>query len=117
MGIRKQKYFRGYSEKEIQTLHRLRELAEQDKDGSDQVLMIRDSFTHITPTGQDHLCIAFEHLNTNLRAVGKLEIDRVCTFAKQLVFALRFLHDVVGLVHCDVKPDNLMLRHDEKAVK
>eukprot|EP00434_Breviolum_minutum_P016293 symbB.v1.2.014357.t1/scaffold1049.1/size141829/4 len=31
--------------------------------------------------------------------------------------ALRYLHDVVQIVHCDVKPDNLLLRWDGLAVK
>ena len=38
-------------------------------------------------------------------------------FGKQIMRALRYLHDVVGIVHCDVKPDNLLLRWDGLAVK
>lgn len=61
--------------------------------------------------------MAFEKLQDDLRSVGKLELPKVLSFSKQMLSALRFLHEHVGLVHCDVKPDNLLMRHDRLAVK
>ena len=29
----------------------------------------------------------------------------------------RYLHDIVGIVHCDVKPDNLLLRHSKSILE
>lgn len=63
------------------------------------------------------MCMAFEKLESNLRSIGKQPLEKVLAFSKQLLQSLRYLHDVVGLVHCDVKPDNLLLRWDGLAVK
>jgi len=84
------------------------------------VAMLRDHFIHSCtgPTGPvEHLCMAFEKLESNLRSIGKQPLSKVLAFSKQILRALRFLHDFVGLVHCDVKPDNLLLRWDGLGVK
>eukprot|EP00928_Gymnodinium_smaydae_P009456 TRINITY_DN13545_c0_g1_i1.p1 TRINITY_DN13545_c0_g1~~TRINITY_DN13545_c0_g1_i1.p1 ORF type:complete len:553 (+),score=136.77 TRINITY_DN13545_c0_g1_i1:158-1660(+) len=115
--VRSQDHFRRFAQQEVETLWRMKELADKDPEGSDQVLLLREYFVHSQPTGEEHLCLAFAHLYTNLRNVGRLPFDKGVVFGKQLMYALRYLHETVGLVHCDVKPDNLLLRHDEKAVK
>lgn len=115
--IRRQDFYRKFAERETEMLKRLQEMAELDKAGSDSICMLRDHFVHVTPKGEDYLCLAFAHLYRDLRSAGRLPVDKVLVFTKQLLCSLRYLHDHVGLVHCDVKPDNLMMRHDEKAVK
>ena len=65
-----------------------------------------------------HACIVFELLHCNLyewmldqRFVGASEC--VCkTVAKQLVRALSFLKSL-GIIHCDVKPENILLERSE----
>lgn len=114
--IRWQDHFRQYADKEVLILQRVKELADRDPEGSAQVAMIRDHFAH--KVGDvEHLCLAFEKLESNLRAGGKQPLEKVLKFGKQLLVALRYLHEVVGLVHCDVKPDNLLLRWDGLSVK
>lgn len=61
--------------------------------------------------------MAFDKLQDNLRVLGKQPLDKVILYSKQLFLALRFLHDGVGIVHCDIKPDNLLLRLDGRGVK
>eukprot|EP00971_Amphidinium_carterae_P015652 308968-Amphidinium_carterae.1 len=90
----------------------MRQLSENDAEGSANTCLLREHFMH-----GPYLCMSFEKLSSSLRDVGKLSLDKVLAYSKQLLVALRFLHDVVGLVHCDVKPDNLLLRHDRLAVK
>mmetsp|Transcript_19094 Transcript_19094/g.44647 ORF Transcript_19094/g.44647 Transcript_19094/m.44647 type:complete len:591 (-) Transcript_19094:81-1853(-) len=110
--VRKQEHFQKYALKEVQILERMQQLADQDAEGSSNACLLREHFMH-----GPHLCMAFEKLSGSLRDIGKLSLDKVLAYSRQLLLALRFLHDVVGLVHCDVKPDNLLLRHDRLAVK
>lgn len=34
----------------------------------------------------------------------------------QILLALQFLHDSLGIVHCDVKPDNILIDENHQAV-
>jgi len=97
-------------------MRRVKELEDHDPEGSAQIAMLRDHFVHRIGEVQ-HLCMSFEKLESNLRTAGKQPLDKVLKFSKQILVGLRFLHDVVGLVHCDVKPDNLLLRWDGLSVK
>jgi len=118
--VRSQNHFRKYAGKEVEMLRRAADLSDNDPEGSAQVAMLRDHFIHSCtgPTGPvEHLCMAFEKLESNLRSIGKQPLSKVLAFSKQILRALRFLHDFVGLVHCDVKPDNLLLRWDGLGVK
>ncbi|ODV94505.1 hypothetical protein PACTADRAFT_51327 [Pachysolen tannophilus NRRL Y-2460] len=62
-----------------------------------------------------HMCISTEYLPINLFQVLELahfkgfEISIVANFAKQLLTSLEFLHENLQLVHCDLKPENIML--------
>ena len=66
-----------------------------------------------------HACIVFELLHCNLyewmldqRFVGASEC--VCkTVAKQLVRALSSFLKSLGIIHCDVKPENILLERNE----
>jgi serine/threonine protein kinase len=109
--VRKRERLQKLAEKEVATLQRLKELASKDDDGSLNVCMLRENFLH-----DGYLCLAFAKLQGSLRGSGKQPLEKVCVFSKQMLLALRFLHDSAGLVHCDVKPDNLLLRHDGLAV-
>eukprot|EP00408_Alexandrium_pacificum_P020037 CAMPEP_0171209038 /NCGR_PEP_ID=MMETSP0790-20130122/28392_1 /TAXON_ID=2925 /ORGANISM="Alexandrium catenella, Strain OF101" /LENGTH=391 /DNA_ID=CAMNT_0011674641 /DNA_START=81 /DNA_END=1256 /DNA_ORIENTATION=- len=118
--VRSQDHFRRFANKEVETLRRVKEMADNDPEGAAQVAMMRDQFVHAHtgPQGDvEHLCMAFEKLESNLRQVGKQPLDKVLSYGKQILVALRYLHEYVGLVHCDVKPDNLLLRWDGLSVK
>lgn len=118
--VRHQDHFRQYAEKEVQTLQRVRSLAEQDPEGAAQVALLREHFIHkcvSAGTAVEHLCMCFEKLESNLRTIGRQPLEKALCFSKQLLLALRFLHEQAQIVHCDVKPDNLLLRWDGQAVK
>lgn len=118
--IRHQDHFRKYATREVEVLKRAAELQEQDPEGAALVSLVRDTFVHKvpSPTGElEYLCMCFEKLESNLRKIGKQPLEKVLHFGKQIMRSLRYLHDIVGIVHCDVKPDNLLLRWDGLAVK
>lgn len=64
---------------------------------------------------RNHLCLVFESLNMNLREVLKkfgrnigLRLTAVRAYAKQLFIALKHLRNC-GVLHCDIKPDNMLV--------
>ncbi|CAE8696216.1 unnamed protein product, partial [Polarella glacialis] len=119
--VRHQDHFRRSAEKEVQILRLAKQLSEQDPEGAAHVALLRGAFIHkaTSPAGDplEYLCMSFEKLESNLRSVGRQPLDKCLRFSKQIFRALRFLHDTVGIVHCDVKPDNLLMRWDGQAVK
>lgn len=118
--IRHQDHFRKYANREVEALQKAAGLRDQDPESAAHVALLRDSFVHkvSSPQGdQEYLCMCFEKLESNLRKIGKQPLEKVLQFGKQIMRALRYLHDVVQIVHCDVKSDNLLLRWDGLAVK
>eukprot|EP00929_Paragymnodinium_shiwhaense_P112107 TRINITY_DN80364_c0_g1_i1.p1 TRINITY_DN80364_c0_g1~~TRINITY_DN80364_c0_g1_i1.p1 ORF type:complete len:561 (-),score=105.77 TRINITY_DN80364_c0_g1_i1:54-1736(-) len=109
---RSQEHFQKVTKNEVALLDRLKSLRDVDPEGCDQLMMLREHFMH----GQ-HLMMTFEKLEGNLRSAGKQPLDKAISYAKQILCSLRFLHDTAGVVHCDVKPDNLLMRWDGLAVK
>lgn len=110
--IRRQDHFLKYARREVEVLQKVKDLAESDGEGARFVLKLRDSFMH-----GDHLCISFEKLESDLRSVGRQPLTKVIIYSKQIMLALRYLHEQVSLCHCDVKPDNLLLRYDMQAIQ
>ncbi|KAH0943479.1 hypothetical protein HID58_003116 [Brassica napus] len=67
-------------------------------------------------TDRDNLYLVMEYLNGGdlyslLRNLGCLEEDIVRVYIAEVVLALEYLHSE-GVVHRDVKPDNLLIAHD-----
>ncbi|XP_010681582.2 uncharacterized protein LOC104896524 [Beta vulgaris subsp. vulgaris] len=72
---------------------------------------------------RNHLCIVFESLHMNLREVLKkfgrnigLKLTAVRTYAKQLFISLKHLRNC-GVLHCDIKPDNMLVNDSKNVLK
>ncbi|MCD7456221.1 hypothetical protein HAX54_030934 [Datura stramonium] len=72
---------------------------------------------------RNHLCLVFESLHMNLREVLKkfgrnigLHLTAVRTYAKQLFIALKHLKNC-GVLHCDIKPDNMLVNESKTVLK
>ncbi|KAI4313946.1 hypothetical protein L6164_026888 [Bauhinia variegata] len=72
---------------------------------------------------RNHLCLVFESLNMNLREVLKkfgrnigLRLTAVRAYAKQLFIALKHLRNC-GVLHCDIKPDNMLVNEAKNVLK
>jgi hypothetical protein len=69
---------------------------------------------------QGHLCLVFEELSVNLLDFLKknhfqgFHLKFVKRVAFQVLIALRHSHSL-GVVHCDLKPENIMLRNEKKS--
>lgn len=79
------------------------------------IVNLLNSFTHRGPNGR-HVVLVFEILGINLLEVIKiydykgLPIDICKSFLKQILKGLDFLHRECGVVHTDLKPENIVLQ-------
>ena len=87
--------------------------------GARRVVALVDEFVY-----KGHYCIVMERMRVNLRqllaekgnGVG-LNIAAVALYAAQLFDALRHLHTVCQVYHCDIKPDNILADQSLRTVK
>ncbi|EDK36489.2 hypothetical protein PGUG_00587 [Meyerozyma guilliermondii ATCC 6260] len=82
--------------------------------GHQHVIQLLDTFTHKGPNGV-HVVMVFEVLGENLLGLIRrykhrgIPIVFVKQIAKQLLAALDFLHRRCGVIHTDLKPENVLI--------
>ncbi|XP_027360792.1 serine/threonine-protein kinase prpf4B-like isoform X2 [Abrus precatorius] len=96
----------------------LKKLVGADPDDKRHCVRFLSSFKH-----RNHLCLVFESLHMNLREVLKkfgrnigLRLTAVRVYAKQLFIALKHLRNC-GVLHCDIKPDNMLVNDAKNVLK
>ncbi|THU64333.1 hypothetical protein C4D60_Mb01t25370 [Musa balbisiana] len=96
----------------------LKKLAGADPDDRRHCVRFLSSFKY-----RNHLCLVFESLHMNLREVLKkfgrnigLKLTAVRAYAKQLFIALKHLRNC-GVLHCDIKPDNMLVNEAKNVLK
>lgn len=120
--VRSNKMFRKVTERELKLMGRLcQEAAATDPEGARCLLTLAffESFEH-----NGHLAMVFELMRCDLRVGlekygqgrGLPLLPEVRNFGRNLFSALRVLHRL-GVIHCDVKPENLLLSLDKTSVK
>ena len=98
---------------EIQILYKLI----QNEEGKDHVICILDHFIF-----RNHICLTFDLLSMNLYQYHKskhlmaLPMLTIKTFTEQILKGIEFYHSL-GILHCDLKPENIMLNDDQSKVK
>lgn len=109
-------------EREVKIMSQLiTKVAPQDPEGMRCILCLAffETFLH-----QGRLAATFELMKCNLRTAlakygagkGLPLLPTVRDFARQLLLALRLLRRA-QLIHCDVKPENLLLAPDNSSIK
>ena len=69
---------------------------------------------HIGPNGH-HVCLVVEHLGDNLLRLIRynryrgLGLDRVREICRSILSGLDYLHRELGIIHTDLKPENVLL--------
>ncbi|KAL3316842.1 Serine/threonine-protein kinase PRP4 [Cichlidogyrus casuarinus] len=101
--------------KELEILKKINDSDPQDRFHCVRLLR---NFYH-----KNHLCMVFEALSMNLREVLKkyghnigLHITAVRSYTHQLLLSLKLLKKC-GLLHADIKPDNILANEDKIVLK
>ncbi|KAH7652902.1 Non-specific serine/threonine protein kinase protein [Dioscorea alata] len=102
----------------LEELTILKKLAGADPDDRRHCVRFISNFKY-----RNHLCLVFESLHMNLREVLKkfgrnigLKLTAVRAYAKQLFIALKHLRNC-GVLHCDIKPDNMLVNEAKNVLK
>ncbi|KAK4163967.1 Serine/threonine-protein kinase [Cladorrhinum sp. PSN259] len=98
---------------ELDILRRIRTLGTSHR-GANHVLGLLDEFEHRGPNG-NHMCLFVKPMGPDMTKYRRLfpkariPLPMVKKIATQLLLALEFLHDKCGIIHTDIKPQNILL--------
>lgn len=102
----------------LKELEFLKKLNSADPDDKYHCLQLFRHFFH-----KNHLCLVFESLSMNLREVLRkygqnvgLHYKAVRSYSQQLFLALKLLKKT-GIIHADIKPDNILVNESKLVVK
>lgn len=98
----------------LQGVNPLQNQSFSEHKGSAHILRLLDNFIHSSVNGE-HVVMVFEVLGENLLALIKkyehkgIPIVYVKQIAKQLLLGLDYMHRKCGVIHTDIKPENVLM--------
>jgi serine/threonine-protein kinase SRPK3 len=105
-----------YTETALDEIKLLERVAEADPKsmGAQYVTAVVDHFMVTGPNGT-HVCMTFEVLGENLLSLIKryksrgIPMNLVKQIAKQMLLGLDYMHRKCGIIHTDLKPENVLM--------
>jgi serine/threonine-protein kinase SRPK3 len=105
-----------YTETAIDEIKLLNKIVQANPNhpGKKHVVSLLDSFEHKGPNGV-HVCMVFEVLGENLLGLIKrwkhrgIPMPLVKQITKQVLLGLDYLHRECGIIHTDLKPENVLI--------
>ncbi|KAK3311029.1 kinase-like domain-containing protein [Chaetomium strumarium] len=105
-----------YTETAIDEIKLLNKIVQANPNhpGRKHVVSLLDSFQHKGPNGT-HVCMVFEVLGENLLGLIKkwnhrgIPMPLVKQITKQVLLGLDYLHRECGIIHTDLKPENVLI--------
>lgn len=105
-----------YTETAIDEIKLLQKIVQANPNhpGRKYVVSLLDSFEHKGPNGM-HVCMVFEVLGENLLGLIKkwqhrgIPRELVTQITKQVLMGLDYLHRECGIIHTDLKPENVLI--------
>ncbi|KAI5794414.1 kinase-like domain-containing protein [Peziza echinospora] len=115
-----------YTETALDEIKLLKKIVDANPNhpGRAHVVSLLDSFEHKGPNG-NHVCMVFEVLGENLLGLIKrwnhrgIPMPLVKQITKQVLLGLDYIHRECGIIHTDLKPENVLIEIGdvEKIVK
>ncbi|OMJ93920.1 hypothetical protein SteCoe_2971 [Stentor coeruleus] len=86
------------------------------------VVQLLNTFSHVGVNGT-HVCLVFEMLGVNLLEIIKfyqykgIPIHLCRSISKQVLIGLDYLHKICGIIHTDLKPENVLVQLTQAQLK
>lgn len=114
VALKIQKSAAEFAEAALHEIQVLSAIANGNPSDSKCVIRLIDQFKHSGPNGQ-HLCMVLEFLGDSLLRLIKhnrykgLPLNKVRELCKSILMGLDYLHRELGIIHTDLKPENVLL--------
>ncbi|XP_072980143.1 uncharacterized protein [Typha angustifolia] len=114
VALKIQKSAKEYAQAATHEIELLSAIADGDPTNSKCVVQLLDHFKHAGPNGR-HLCLVTEFLGNSLLQLIRynrnkgIGLNRVRSICRSVLVGLDYLHRELGIIHTDLKPENVLL--------